>query len=205
MKRFIIFFVSIISPLCLIAQQTDRNSDYKSKIDSISARDSLTVTRYQKHRTMRGLKTFVDFGYQWGTGTDDEYGIFANRYNLDKVEASASIGKQFNNFIFLGGGFGLDVFFGHNKVLFGAPVFGNLRVNLLNDKRVMPFLDFRIGYSIGQIDGIYFCGQIGVRYRLSHKYAIFLACQYDLSSSSDLDPDIDAFVDNLGFKVGFEF
>ncbi len=35
MKRFIIFFVSIISPLCLIAQQTDRNSDYKSKIDSI--------------------------------------------------------------------------------------------------------------------------------------------------------------------------
>ncbi len=173
--------------------------------DSISARDSLTITRYQKNRTMRGLKTFVDFGYQWGLGEDEEEGLFANPYNFDKVEASASIGKQFNNFVFLGGGVGLDVFFGHNKVRFGAPVYGNLRINLLNDKRVMPFLDFRIGYSVGQIDGIYLCGLFGIRYKLSNKYAISLACQYDISSSLDLDLGEDSFPDNLGFKVGFEF
>ncbi len=35
MKKSIIFFIAIICPLCLIAQQTDRYSDYKLKIDSI--------------------------------------------------------------------------------------------------------------------------------------------------------------------------
>lgn len=35
MKKFIIFFIAIIYSLNLLAQQTDRDSDYKLKIDSI--------------------------------------------------------------------------------------------------------------------------------------------------------------------------
>ncbi len=156
---------------------------------------------------MRGLKTFVDIGYQWGIDDNDdrETSCFWPSFDLDKIQASASIGKQFNNFVFFGVGLGCDVFFGNNKVRFGVPIYGDLRINMLNDKRVMPFIDLRLGYSFGQIDGVYMCGQIGVRYRLTRQYAISLAYQYDLSINTVGDFDNDIGVNNCGFKIGFEF
>lgn len=193
---FLIILLFSISPVC-----------QAEECDSISARDSRIISRYQKNRTMRGLKTFVDIGYQWGIDDNDDCEPFCfwTPFDLDKIQASASIGKQFNNFVFFGVGLGCDVFFGNNKVRFGVPIYGDLRINMLNDKRVMPFIDLRLGYSFGQIDGVYMCGQIGVRYRLTHKYAISLAYQYDLSINTVGDFDNDIGVNNCGFKIGFEF
>lgn len=173
--------------------------------------DSLNVSKYQQRRTMRGFKTFVDAGYLWGLGegeapnTEDWSGMFRDDYNWDKFEISVVLGKQFNNFVFVGGGASFDVFTGPSDHKFGAPLFADIRVSFLNDKRVVPFVDVRIGYCIGEMRGLYMSGQIGLRYKISKKYAVFAACQYDYIFQTELDNDRDWLADNLGFKVGFEF
>lgn len=51
---------------------------------------------------------------------------------------STTQGYQFNNFFFLGGGLGLLRYIDGKKTM--MPIFAETSINLLNNKRVMPFL-----------------------------------------------------------------
>ena len=86
-----------------------------------------------------------------------------------------------------------------------VPVFGELRINVLNDKKFTPFGDVRFGYGIGDIRGAYVAFQVGVRYSLPKHHAIYLLCQYDNQLGDGSADHTDFVNDNLGFKLGYEF
>ena len=57
---------------------------------------------------------------------------------------------QLNNFVYFGIGAGIDSYRHNENCYISVPLFADLRVNCLNDKRVMPFFDIRMGYSMGR-------------------------------------------------------
>ena len=84
-------------------------------------------------------------------------------------------------------------------------IFGELRINLLNAKRFTPFADGKLGYGIGDMHGVYCACQLGLRYALPKKRAVYLAGEWNFQINQDLKvlkaDDINC---NLGFKFGFE-
>ena len=168
--------------------------------------DSVLISRYQNRRTMRGLKAFFEAGYQWGLGDGlDGQGLFADIYKPSKGSAGASVGYQFNNFVFLGGGVDFQVYRSGGTTYLAVPFFGELRVNFLNNKRVTPFFGLRAGYGVGDIGGVYDGLQIGVRCALPRNHAVSLVCQYDVQIPLGDAKKRDFGNDCLGFKLGYEF
>ena len=128
---FIMIFI-FTTAICGYAQETnvaEQNDD--KTLDS----------RHQNRRTMRGYKAFYDVEY--GFDIDDEEkdwegGYIAGYPHCNNFMISTTQGYQFNNFFFLGGGLGLLRYINGKKTM--MPIFAETSINLLNNKRVMPFL-----------------------------------------------------------------
>ena len=165
--------------------------------------DSELILRYQNRRTMRGYKMLFEAGYKWGL--PDKEGFLCGVYDPDKWSIGASAGFQFNNFVFLGGGTDFQLYRSGGNTYLTVPVFGELRINVLNDKKFTPFGDVRFGYGIGDIRGAYVAFQVGVRFSLPKHHAIYLLCQYDNQLGDGSADHTDFVNDNLGFKLGYEF
>lgn len=138
-------------------------------------------------------------------GVPDKEGILFGIYDPDKWSVGASAGFQFNNFVFLGGGTDFQSYRSGGNTYLTVPVFGELRINVLNAKKFTPFGDIRFGYGIGDICGAYVAFQVGVRYSLPKHHAIYLLCQYDNQLGCGSADHTDFVNDNLGFKLGYEF
>ena len=200
MKRTIILMALTLAAVlgCYAQEQTVEIQPENS--------DSTLMARYQSRRTLSGLKAFFEAGYQWGLeGDDDEIWIW---YAPNKFSFSASVGCQFNNFIFVGAGVSADVYRSKSigVTYLTVPIFGEVRANFLNAKRFVPFADFRMGYGVGDLHGYYMCWQLGVRYALPKRHAVYAACQFDFQIAADCGVwHADWVNTNLGFKVGYEF
>ena len=107
--------------------------------------------------------------------------------------------------MFLGGGTDFQLYRSSGNTYLTVPVFGELRINVLNAKKFTPFGDVRFGYGIGDIRGAYVAFQVGVRYSLPKHHAIYLLCQYDNQLGDGSADHTDFVNDNLGFKLGYEF
>lgn len=133
MKKALFLMIFIFATaLCGYAQETNvaEHNDDKT-LDS----------RHQNRRTMRGYKAFYDVEY--GFDIDDEEkdwegGYIAGYPHCNNFMISTTQGYQFNNFFFLGGGLGLLRYIDGKKTM--MPIFAETSINLLNNKRVMPFL-----------------------------------------------------------------
>ena len=80
---------------------------------------------------------------RYGFDIDDEEkdwegGYIAGYPHCNNFMISTTQGYQFNNFFFLGGGLGLLRYIDGKKTM--MPIFAETSINLLNNKRVMPFL-----------------------------------------------------------------
>ena len=107
--------------------------------------------------------------------------------------------------MFLGGGTDFQLYRSGGNTYLTVPVFGELKINVLNAKKFTPFGDVRFGYGIGDICGVYIAFQVGVRYSLPKHHAIYLLCQYDNQLGGGSADNTDLVNDNLGFKLGYEF
>lgn len=87
----------------------------------------------------RGYRGFVDGGFTAG-------------YDFVCEVANTSHGYQFNPYFFVGGGLGLHCFLIDGCV--NVPIFANVRANFLN-KKCSPFVDYKIGASLGDAPGFY--------------------------------------------------
>ena len=105
--------------------------------------DATKTARYNNRHTMDGYKAFYEAGYFWGI--DDTNGP----HLPNKFSVTTSQGFQLNNFVYFGIGAGIDSYRHNENCYISVPLFADLRVNCLNDKRVMPFFDIRMGYSMG--------------------------------------------------------
>lgn len=174
------------------------------QMDEVSkiTKEESNVRTYRQNQLYRnplkGYKGFIDFGYL-GDVSDN---------NASKIQLSTSHGYQFNNHFFLGAGLALDYY--TDGELASIPVFVDFRANFIN-KKVTPFAEVKTGYSMGDIQGVYFSTGIGVRFSLKGKKAVNVSLQYDYLQYNDCyDYYYGSYYDTydlggFGFKVGFEF
>ena len=173
--------------------------------------DKTLDSRHQNRRTMRGYKAFYDVEY--GFDIDDEEkdwegGYIAGYPHCNNFMISTTQGYQFNNFFFLGGGLGLLRYIDGKKTM--MPIFAETSINLLNNKRVMPFLQARLGTVVGEWGGVYYSAICGVRLKVAQRHAVSLSLimsdHFDVESFiNDQDDGITRFARSLGIKLGFEF
>ena len=203
MKKALFFMIFIFATaICGYAQEAnvaEQNDD--KTLDS----------RHQNRRTMRGYKAFYDVEY--GFDIDDEEkdwegGYIAGYPHCNNFMISTTQGYQFNNFFFLGGGLGLLRYIDGKKTM--MPIFAETSINLLNNKRVMPFLQARLGTVVGEWGGVYYSAICGVRLKVAQRHAVSLSLimsdHFDVESFiNDQDDGISWFARSLGIKLGFEF
>ena len=185
---------------------------YAQEAPAAEQNDDKTLdSRHQNRRTMRGYKAFYDVEY--GFDIDDEEkdwegGYIAGYPHCNNFMISTTQGYQFNNFFFLGGGLGLLRYIDGKKTM--MPIFAETSINLLNNKRVMPFLQARLGTVVGEWGGVYYSAICGVRLKVAQRHAVSLSLimsdHFDVESFiNDNDDGISWFARSLGIKLGFEF
>ncbi len=185
---------------------------YAQEAPAAEQNDDKTLdSRHQNRRTMRGYKAFYDVEY--GFDIDDEEkdwegGYIAGYPHCNNFMISTTQGYQFNNFFFLGGGLGLLRYIDGKKTM--MPIFAETSINLLNNKRVMPFLQARLGTVVGEWGGVYYSAICGVRLKFAQRHAVSLSLimsdHFDVESFiNDQDDGISWFARSLGIKLGFEF
>ncbi|WP_300704249.1 hypothetical protein [Bacteroides sp.] len=144
--------------------------------------------------SLRGYKGFVETGYIFDL-TDN---------NANCVDVSTIHGFQFNDYLFVGGGAAFNYY--TDADAYSAPVFASFRANFRN-KRIAPFADTKLGYSVGDVEGAYATAGIGVRFALARKMALNLKLEYvyqDYGYTS-YGYDYSESLNSVGIKLGFEF
>ena len=154
-----------------------------------------------------GYRGVVDIGGAIGV-EDYGDGVFS---------VSTSHGYQFNPYLFMGAGLGLDYHFGHGGSAF-IPIFIDIRGYFLNG-RVTPFIGTKVGYSPFDGYGFYFNPSLGVSFAIFGSFGMNVALGYNLQRASILslntvyNPytgyyDYDTATRTLGgvsIKLGLEF
>ena len=138
-----------------------------------------------------GYKGFVDFGYCLGTGDFKE----------DRIELSTAHGVQLNPNFFVGGGVAVSYLF--DSEVLACPIFVDGRANLF-DNSISPFFDFRIGYSVYDVQGFYLNPSFGCRFALKGSGAVHVGIGYSLQKGkNDWDDTISKKA--ISLKIGYEF
>ena len=185
---------------------------YAQEAPAAEQNDDKTLdSRHQNRRTMRGYKAFYDVEYGFDIDDEEKYwegGYIAGYPHCNNFMISTTQGYQFNNFFFLGGGLGLLRYIDGKKTM--MPIFAETSINLLNNKRVMPFLQARLGTVVGEWGGVYYSAICGVRLKVAQRHAVSLSLimsdHFDVESFiNDQDDGISWFARSLGIKLGFEF
>lgn len=137
-----------------------------------------------------GYKGFVDLGYTLGVGD----------WGVDRVELSTSHGYQFNPYLYVGAGVGVNYYFDAEVV--GLPIFAHVRGNIL-DNSISPYVDFRIGYSpLKDVQGLYMAPSVGCKI-----YSFNVSIGYVMQKAKYTYYYLDGSENCGGFsiKVGYEF
>lgn len=119
-----------------------------------------------------GYRGYVDLGYGIGVGD----------YSTGRVEFSTTHGYQFMPYFYAGIGAGVNYF--HEGSSVNIPIFADFRGMLpLQGSKVAPFLDFKFGYSVVDIEGFYFSPSIGARVAISDKTGFNIGFGYELQKA----------------------
>ena len=177
-----LFFVSF-------AQSADNNGSFEKN-------------SYASGRQMglkSGYKGFVDVSYAFGVG----------HLNLDRAEFSTIHGYQFNPYLFLGMGVGVNYYLHNSDGV--VPIFANVKGTFLKGN-ITPFLDMRLGYSVGDVEGVYVNPSLGCRFGVGKRTGINISLGYTLQRSEPygeyIQSDLKSNSLNLGgvnFRIGFDF
>lgn len=145
-----------------------------------------------------GYRGFVDFGGAVEVGD----------YGDGVISLSTSHGYQFNPYFFLGAGVGLDYHFGWETVF--IPIFADARVNFM-DRKITPFFDLKIGYSVADGQGFYMNPSVGVNFGFSPRFGLNASIGYNLQRTELFfyspwwSASEDITVGGISIKVGVEF
>jgi len=142
-------------------------------------------SNYSFNRT-QGYKGFIDLGYTIGAGD----------WGVDRIELTTSHGYQFNPYLYIGAGVSANYYY--DAELFGLPFFAHARANLINNS-ISPYIDFKIGYSIIDIEGFYMSPSIGCKIK-----SFNIGVGYVLQKA-DVYYDWSENIGGISIKLGFEF
>lgn len=152
---------------------------------------------YKSYSRATGYKAFADVDLM-GTFNDKTHNVY--------LGFSTSHGYQFFPYFFLGGGIGVDMHMQKNQDTFTyVPLFGQARVNLTNT-RTSPYIDFKGGYSLADLEGGMLEASVGVSYAIRHRFAINMALVFTRNNIKYLkDVKTDEKQNHLSLQFGFEF
>ncbi len=219
MRQSLIFFLSLFTYFCAFADDDITLSEYQPKsngaisadnvvyaeTDSISIKELQELREYKQRNTLRGFKMFFETGFLFNINNDDGDLIRNPDYMPCLFPITASFGYQINNFVFVGGGTGMHLYSDHGTSYLEIPVFANVRINFLSNKKVIPFFDYKCGTTLGAYFSYFGELGLGARLALKNRHAAFITCQYaaGLPYGGSADNAFDTMV--LGLKVGYEF
>jgi len=198
MKKHLLLFVFMLVGMLLASAQEVRSV-------RPSARENAKKSAKTWNRDFaKGYRGFIDFGRAFVVGP--------NGGSL--ISASTSHGYQFSPYYYLGAGVG----YGYNFYVFALensiPLFANFRTNLLNT-RISPFIDFKIGYSLGENKGFYMYPAIGGSFLTSRKFGWNIAVGYDMQVTkpqrinwpilNTLSYEENVVIGGITIKAGIEF
>ena len=115
-------------------------------------------------------KGFIDFGYTVGVGS----------YGEGRVALSTTHGAQIIPHLFVGAGVGFNYF--PESEVWNMPLYADFRTNFLKGK-ITPFLDFRLGYSVGDASGFYMAPTIGCDFGFGKKSGFSVALGYEFQKA----------------------
>ena len=113
------------------------------------------VKKNLKEEVKVSYRGFVDLGYTIGVGAVS---------NSDRVELTTTHGVQIIPEFFVGAGVGVNYYHvaeGNGPCL-SIPVFVDVRTDILRSN-ITPFVDFKIGYSFGNVQGLYVTPSVGCK------------------------------------------
>ena len=150
----------------------------------------LTTTAFaQDAKSYRG---FTDFNYTLGVGEASE--------DFDRFTLSTTHGYQIDDIFFVGAGVSLEYVRDIAEAL--VPIYVDARVDIpLQSRNIKPFVDTKVGYAAGEIDGFYFAPTIGIRVPVKFVKAMNFGLGYKLQKLQDAGINTNA----LTFNVGIEF
>lgn len=164
----------------------------RSRSGSVSGYDRFGQPR------LRGYKGFVETGYAFDISD----------CGTNRLEILTTHGYQFNNYLFVGGGAGLNFY--TDADLVSVPVFASFRANFMN-RKITPFADLKSGYAFGDAETAFVTVGFGVRFALAKKMALNLKLEYAYQEA-DADYSYGIYyyestesANSIGIKLGFEF
>lgn len=140
-----------------------------------------------------GFKSFVDFG-----------GVIGSQ-NGGRLEASASFGSQINQYLYIGGGLGVNYYTHRDAFIF--PLFAEAKVYAPTNTIIHPFFSLRPGYGVSTASnydgGFYISTLCGIEIK---RYTVGLG--YSLQSLDDmrfLNEGVGFNTSGFTLKIGLKF
>ena len=111
-----------------------------------------SVKKNLKEEVKVKYRGFVDLGYKIGVGIVS---------NSDRVELTTSHGVQIFPELFVGAGAGVSCYHISDCAI-SLPFFVDVRTDILRSN-VTPFVDLKVGYSFGEVSGLYVTPSVGCK------------------------------------------
>lgn len=145
----------------------------------------------------QGYRGFVEWDYSLGVG-DAKY---------DRINISTSHSFQIAPQFFIGAGASFSYLY--DAEFYSVPLYAHLRSDILNND-ITPFIDLKIGYSVGDVEGVYLNPSVGCRFALTENLGLSVGIGYTMNKCklSYLYPFDYTEKTNLGgvnFRIGIDF
>lgn len=145
-----------------------------------------------------GYKGFFDMGYV----------LDLSDYDAGRFELTTTHGCQFSPYLYVGAGVGIDYY--TDASMFAVPIFANIRASFVN-QNIAPFFDVKIGYSLIDVEGLYFTPSIGCRFATGSKNGVSVSIGYVMQRAdvgyygyySYYSENVN--MSGLSLKIGFDF
>lgn len=153
----------------------------------------------EKAYRSRGYQGYVDIGCSVG---------LVNWSGCNAFSLSTSHGYQFNPYLFIGAGIGIDYYRELETTM--LPIFADLKVNFIKND-ITPFFRARLGYSLIDGTGVYFNPTIGVDISPDKDWGFLISLGYNMQYARfyDWTPFWEYLywesINTLSFKLGLYF
>lgn len=148
-----------------------------------------TTAFAQNAKSYRG---FTDLSYTLGVGETSE--------DFDRFTLSTTHGYQLDDMFFVGAGVSFE--YVRDAAVALVPIYADVRMDIpLRGRSIKPFVDAKIGYAAGQVDGFYFAPTVGVRVPVKFVKAMNFGFGYKLQKIQDAGTN----TNGITFNVGIEF
>ena len=139
----------------------------------------------------KSYRGFTDLSYTLGVGDTSE--------DFDRFTLSTTHGYQLDDMFFVGAGLSFE--YVRDAAVALVPIYADVRMDIpLRSRSIKPFVDAKVGYAAGQLDGFYFAPTVGVRVPVRFVQAMNFGLGYKLQKIQDAGTNTNAITFNVGIE-----